>query len=199
MCFWRLLIFSFFANERYKHINLLNIFISATLFVFESTLQCFVFSKSADYSQGATVLRKPRGGGGDGEGGCRSSLDPLIVFVWLWREREPHSGFPVGPCVLILSISRGGPSSFSVKRSGLSHPSTHPPIGKQESQWRCEEFTSRWHLHLFEALTEREKTNSSFSTSVLPFPLLIYSAGTKRGLSSFVGDDKGNQRSCGIY
>lgn len=29
----------FFANERYKHINLLNIIISATLFSFESTLQ----------------------------------------------------------------------------------------------------------------------------------------------------------------
>lgn len=26
-------VFFFFANERYKHINLLNIFISATLFV----------------------------------------------------------------------------------------------------------------------------------------------------------------------
>lgn len=136
-CFWlSSVFFFFFANERYKHINLLNIFISATLFCFWVHATVSFFSSFSQMSLGATVLlcAEDERSGKSGLEKETSKLKRMwspwhditkhkdvkdvtrhrIKFLIVWfcgvGQKPPHWLLvPLDPCVLILSMSTRSP------------------------------------------------------------------------------------------
>lgn len=170
-CVFDLLLFFFcffFANERYKHINLLNIFISATLFCFwvHATVSFFSSFRRCRWELRSSMCR------GWEESGVRSGKNEQaeedvftmaghtkhkdvkdvtrhrIEFLIVWfcgAAKTPLTSGPMDPCVPILSMSTRSPLSLAAS-SGGTGPS-NPFVKSLDGDF--DEFPSRWHLHFF--------------------------------------------------
>ncbi len=126
--------------------------------------------------------------------GCkrRHLLRIKFLIVWLWCGK-PLSPGPMGPCVLILSVSHGVHTEFLplVVSSGGIVPSIHLQTRVPIEIWRVHVEVTFALLLSLKSDRKTDRHTLTFSTSVLSFPLLIFSDGSDRAkqvVSSFVND-----------